>query len=286
MRLSTLDHGHRVRAKLFLAMTGRDSPDIVRMLLYRPDFFSRPLLVVTADAMRGPSYWTTAEREYIGMRTAQLHRCPFCVDSHVEMTRLAGHGEIDPDDPGSARPELRAVRAFLDTTQSPDRVDPVGVEGLPASAVVEALRVDLVWNVINRLANAFGFVLRGDQVHSGTRALHRFGYRFPGFLLAGGDSSDHGGPVENLRHAVFEGPGVTDPELRRAAGSGAGPGPWQAYVALVRDASYRIDADDIGRLVSAGHDEESVFEVTVAAAVGAALSSFDAGRRVVGGTSA
>lgn len=281
MRLSILDNGHRARAKMFLTMTGRDSPDIVRMLLYRPDFFSRPLLVITAEAMRGPSYWTTAEREYLGMRTAQLHRCPFCVDSHVEMTRLTGHGEIDPDDPSSARPELRAVRAFLDSTQSGD---PGGVEGLPASAVVEALRVDLVWNVINRLANAFGFVLRGDQVHSGTRALNRFGYRFPGFLLAGGDSVDHGGPVENLRYAVFQGPGVTDPAVRRAAGSGEGP--WQSYVALVRDASYRVGAEDIDRLVSGGLDEESVFEITVAAAVGAALASFDAGRRVVGGTSA
>ncbi|MGW0632137.1 hypothetical protein [Streptomyces sp. NPDC002758] len=45
-----------------------------------------------------------------------MHRCPFCIDSHAELTRIAGHGEIDPDDPGSARPQLRAVREFLDQT--------------------------------------------------------------------------------------------------------------------------------------------------------------------------
>ncbi|MFF3468806.1 hypothetical protein ACWCQN_39010 [Streptomyces sp. NPDC001984] len=45
-----------------------------------------------------------------------MHRCPFCIDSHAELTRIAGHGEIDPDDPGSARPQLRAVREFLDLT--------------------------------------------------------------------------------------------------------------------------------------------------------------------------
>jgi AhpD family alkylhydroperoxidase len=281
MRLSILDKGHRLRARLFFAMTGRDTPDIVRTLLYRPDFFARPLLAITAPAMRGPSYWTAAEREYLAMRTAQLHRCPFCVDSHAQLTRIAGHGEIAPDSPESARPELRAVREFLDTTQTPDRVTH-GVDGVPADAVREALRVDLVWNIVNRIANAFGFTLRGDQVYSGTRALHRFGYRFPGFLLAGGDRTAHGDPIENLRHAVFTAPATTDPALRGAAATGEDlDEPWRSYTALVRDASHRITDADLTRLTGAGHTEDEVFEMTVAAAVGAALRTFDAGRRAV-----
>jgi hypothetical protein len=44
----------------------------------------------------------------------RLRQCLFCIDSHAELTRIAGHGEIDPDSPASARPQLRAVRAFLD----------------------------------------------------------------------------------------------------------------------------------------------------------------------------
>ena len=122
MRLSVLDNGHRRRAKLFLALTSMmsrvDSPDITKMLLYRPGFLARVLLELTADAMRGPSYWTAGEREYLAMCTAQLYQCPFCIDSHTELTRIAGQGEIDPDDPASARPQLRAVREFLDRTRT------------------------------------------------------------------------------------------------------------------------------------------------------------------------
>lgn len=247
MRLSCLDNGHRLRAKLFLRMTSRDAPDVVRMLLYRPGFFARPLLALTVDAMRGPSYWTVGEREEMARRVAQRHRCAFCLESHTEMTRLTGH------DPATAR----------------------SVDDAPPHARREAARVALVWEIVNRLGNAFGFALRGDQVHTGTRALHRFGYRFPGFLLAGGADAGHEDPVENLRHAVFEAPAVTDPALRRAAATGAGMAePWASYTALVRDASYRITDADLERLPGA---EDEVFELTVAAAVGAALRDYDAG---------
>jgi AhpD family alkylhydroperoxidase len=288
MRLSILDHGHRRRAKLFLtftsAMSRVDSPDIVKMLLYRPGFAARPLVELTADAMRGPSYWTAGEREYLAMCTAQLLQCPFCIDTHAELTRIAGHGDIDPDDPASVRPELRAVRDFLATvTCTPDRADATGVDGLPEHAVLEALRLNLVFNIINRLANAFGFTLREGQLHSGTRALHRFGYRFPGFLLADGETTRHGDATEQLRHAVLDAPAITDPALRTAAAAASPlPQPWQSYVTTVRDASYKITGTDIDRLTAAGHTEDEIFEVTVAAAVGAATRGFDAGRRALG----
>ena len=306
MRLSILDHGHRRRAKLFMTLTSTmsrvDSPDIVKMLLYRPGFLTRPLLELTAEAMRGPSYWTAGEREYLAMCTAQLHRCSFCVDSHAELTRIAGHGEIDPDDPASARPQLRAVRELLDvTSRTPGGVDAteavVGVADLPEHALREALHVQLVWNIVNRLANAFGFTLREGQLHSGTRALHRFGYRFPSFLLtvassilltssslllSRGRSGDHGDPVADLRHAVLDAPAATDPALRAAAAAGDPlPEPWQAYATTVRDASYLVTETDVDRLTTAGCSEDQIFEVTVAAAVGAALRSFDASRNAL-----
>ncbi|MFI5606970.1 hypothetical protein [Amycolatopsis sp. NPDC051903] len=289
MRLSILDHGHRRRAKLFLsatsAMSRVDSPDIVLTLLYRPDFMSRALLDLTAPAMRGPSHWTAGEREFLAMGTAKLHECPFCAVTHEELVRIAGVGEIDPERPESARPELRAVRAFLDTVSGPGgEPDATLVAGVPKDAVLEALRVNLVWDVVNRLANAFGFVLRDGQLHSGTRSLHRFGYRFPGFLLAGGTAADHGDVVENLRHSVLDAAGVTDRALRVALVAGDPVGePWQSYAEQVRGASYRVTDEEIAALVAAGHSEDEIFEVTEAAAVGAALRAYDAGRKAIDG---
>lgn len=274
MRLSVLDDGHRRRARLFMAVTGKlsgvTSPDIVKLLLYRPGFLTRPLLELTAPAMRGESYWTAGEREYLAMSTARVHECPFCVVTHAELTRIAGHGEIDPDRPADARPELLVVQRFLEDVSR--NLAPAPPRDVPAHAVAEALTVNLVWNIVNRLANAFGFELLDGQLKVGTKALHRAGYRFPGFLLADGP--------DDLRESVFEQPARTSPELRRAAGTGEGPAePWRDYAALVRDASHRITDDDVRRLLAAGHSEDEVFEVTVAAAVGAALHSFDAARK-------
>ena len=288
MRLSNLEHGHRRRAKVFLTLTGAtsrvDTPDIVKMLLYRPGFLARPLLNLTVDAMRGPSYWTAGEREYLAMCTAQLLRCPFCIDTHAELTRIASHGVINPDDPGSTRPELRAVRDFLATlSRTPDEADVGVVAALPEHAVLEALRVSLVFGIIGRLANAFGFTLGEGQARTGARSLHRFGYRFPGFLLAEGKTSGSGDAVQDLRQAVLDAPATTDQALRTAAAAGdALSEPWQSYAAAVRDASYEVTDADIGVLTAAGHTEDEIFEVTVAAAVGAALRCFDAGRHLLG----
>ncbi|KAA0115895.1 hypothetical protein [Mycolicibacterium sp. P9-22] len=278
MRLAILDHGHRRRAKVFLALAGLrgGTPDIVKMLLYRPGFLTRPLLALTVPVMRGPSFWSAGEREFLAMSTAQTLQCPFCIDTHAELTRIASGGAIDPDGSTSIRPELAAVRDFLATLDGSPNAPPVA--GLPEPAVLEALRVALVFNIIGRLANAFGFVLREGQAENGARALHRVGYRFPGFLIAGGPDTGGGDAIGRLRHSVLDGPGSTDPALRSAAASGAPmPEPWESFTARVRDASYTIGAAEIDHLLAAGNTEDDIFEATVAAATGAAIRAFDLG---------
>lgn len=89
--------------------------------------------------------------------------------------------------------------------------------------------------------------------------------------------------VAGLRAAVLDGPGEVDPELRRAAAAGTGlPSPWDGYVTKVRDASYRITDGDIAALKAAGCPEEEIFEVTIAAATGAALRRLAVGLHALG----
>lgn len=301
MRLSVLDDGHRLRARMFLSLTARmsgvDASDVPKTLLYRPELLGRAMLELSAEMMRGPSFWTAGEREYIAMRNAGWHRCPFCAESHTEMVRIASTGEIDPEDPGSARPELAPVLGLLEkVTRTPELVsardlEEVRAAGVPDAAILDALHVNLIWNVVNRLANVFGFELRAGQLEEGTRALHKYGYRFPGFLTSGGHrpaltgiTDRHERLVADLRQSVLDSPAATDQAIRRSAAAGDPlPEPWNAYAALVRDASYQVTDADIDKLQAAGHTEDEIFEITVAAATGAALRSLDAGLLVLAG---
>jgi AhpD family alkylhydroperoxidase len=282
MRLTILERGHRWRARLFISALSRlsrvEMSDVPKTLLYRPEFFGRAMIDLSAEAMRGPSFWSAGEREYLATFTARLHRCPYCITSHTELTRIASGGEIDAGDPDSVRSQLRAVLPLIEkVTRAPDLVSAGDVDAdLPEPAIVEALHVNLVFNVVSRLANAFDFVLREGQLAKGTRSLHRFGYRLPGFVT-GGTRAD-GDPVEALRRTVFGSTAVTDPATRHAAGSGGTlPEPLGPYARTVRDQSYRISDAGIARLRAADKSEDEIFEVTVAAAVGAALHSLESG---------
>jgi hypothetical protein len=101
-----------------------------------------------------------------------------------------------------------------------------------------------------------------------------------------GDPTDrHAAAVKALRHAVFESRGSTEPALRDAAGSGGQlPEPFGPYADKVRDQSYRITDSDFAGLTAAGLSDDAIFEITIAAAVGAALQRLDAGMRAVRGS--
>lgn len=102
--------------------------------------------------------------------------------------------------------------------------------------------------------------------------------------------------VGRLRASVLEGPGVTDPALRQAVASSASalgggtaalkPAVPQDISALVdkiaRRASTVTDAD-VQAVRRAGYSEDAVFEITAAAAVGAALGRLERGMAALKG---
>lgn len=193
MRLSNLETGQRKPAKFFLLMaskgSGAEMADVVKMFLYRPEFFGRAISELFAETMRGPSFWTAGEREFIALCVAKLYKVQYCIDIHTEMIGIASAGELDAADVGTVRPELRALLPFLEkVTRSPDSVSESDLTearelGVPEEAVIEALHVAFVWDSIDRLAYAFDFKLLDGQLKKGTRALHQFKYRFPAFTL-------------------------------------------------------------------------------------------------------
>ena len=92
---------------------------------------------------------------------------------------------------------------------------------------------------------------------------------------------------------VLAGPGHTPRELRRAllaraAGLGGGrdpgpasgetvPAPLAAYADKVARHAYKVTDEDLGALQRAGNSDDALFEVTVSAALGAALGRLERG---------
>ncbi len=81
MRLAVVDHGHAPDEAAVLAMirerSGAEPLGVVKTLLYRPELFGRPFSAALDLAMRGPSDWSTAERELFAGFVSSLNQCPF-----------------------------------------------------------------------------------------------------------------------------------------------------------------------------------------------------------------
>jgi len=92
----------------------------------------------------------------------------------------------------------------------------------------------------------------------------------------------HADAAADLRRTVLDTPGASDRAARRAALAAHDvPEPLAAYLGKVREASYRITDADVDGLLVAGLSEDAVFELTLAAALGAAGRRLDAGLRAL-----
>ena len=91
----------------------------------------------------------------------------------------------------------------------------------------------------------------------------------------------HADEVVALLQAVLESPAVTDPATRAAAFNNTLPPPLGQYVAKVHGESYRIAEGEVEALLASGYSQDAVFELTVAAALGAAKQRLEAGLRAL-----
>jgi alkylhydroperoxidase family enzyme len=89
--------------------------------------------------------------------------------------------------------------------------------------------------------------------------------------------------------AVLHTPGDTPEAVRRAAFEHAGgtrdgvPPALTHYVDTVAGHAYRVTDADVAALQAAGFSDDSIFEITVATAVGAALHRLDRGMAALRG---
>jgi uncharacterized peroxidase-related enzyme len=193
MRLEILSRGHtwprKLQLRIMRILSGKEAPDVIKLILYRNEFFGGPYLRAVQYALRGPSEWTVTERELIAAVVSQANECPFCVRSHgAVVDRLAGPGLLaavlsDLDE--APLPEgLRAtLKLVVKATRDPgaatrEDVRAVLASGVSRAALQDALHIALLFNVINRLANAFDFEIPSERAFAAdARMLATIGYR-------------------------------------------------------------------------------------------------------------
>lgn len=84
--------------------------------------------------------------------------------------------------------------------------------------------------------------------------------------------------VSAFRDAVLRGKAVLSPTVRRIALEGGDAGTdSRDYLAKVRAHAYRVTDEDVAALRSAGWTDETIYELTIAAAVGEGLRRLDVG---------
>lgn len=194
MRLPSLIRGDRFAHRAFIRLTrllGADADDVVKVIFHRPAFFGGPFIAFAREAMRGPSAWSAGERELFGSVVSSANECAFCVGTHEVITEnLLGAGALRNWEDGGHGPRATATCRFLQKlTREPDAIDRADVRlvldaGVEPCALLEAVYVAVLFNLINRIANALDFGYRSDSVRiRGAAMLHRMGYTVPGFLM-------------------------------------------------------------------------------------------------------
>jgi hypothetical protein len=83
--------------------------------------------------------------------------------------------------------------------------------------------------------------------------------------------------LEALGAVILDGPGVLPPEVRRAAARGDAPEPFAEHVDTIHRHAYRVTDRMVAALAKTGEGDDGVFEISVAAAYGAARARLDAG---------
>lgn len=193
MRLEILNSGHGFGTKVLFAIIRAASRhpvlDVIKLVKYRADFYGGPMKEVTHDAMRGPSAWSVGDRELMAAIVAKTNACEWCTKAH---TAVAEGAYRDPAlvaavladlDTAPIEEPLRATLCLLrkltrNHTVTADDIRVVLAAGVSTQQIEDALAVSFSFNVVARLADAFGFIQPGPKAfEAGAKYLLARGYR-------------------------------------------------------------------------------------------------------------
>ena len=193
MRLRILDSGHGLGTKALFALIRVASRqpvlDVVKVVKYRSDFYGGPMSAVTQEAMRGPSAWSVGDRELMAAFVAKSNQCEFCTKAHAAVAQRAYRDEravsvlLSDLDTAAIEEPLRAALLMLGKLTREHAVDAddmraVLAAGASREQIEDALAVCFSFNVIGRLADAFGFFVPGPKAfEDGAKYLLARGYR-------------------------------------------------------------------------------------------------------------
>jgi uncharacterized peroxidase-related enzyme len=194
MRLKTVEQGRALRQKLMLGMMrfviGVRVPDVLRIIVHRPEFFGQPYYAWTQAIMRGPSEWSIGQRELFAAFTSYLNQCEYCLQHHRATSIQALEDEnlvqavLEDWNTAPIDEKMKVMFGFLRTLT----VEPlhVGAEdiarlravGLSDDAIEDAIHICANFNIINRLVDAFGFELPSPRgLARSTEILLTCGYQ-------------------------------------------------------------------------------------------------------------
>jgi uncharacterized peroxidase-related enzyme len=174
MRLPEIESGDGLANRLlirFISVASRMRlPDAARVAFYHKDFFGKPMGAWTQTAMRGPSPWSVTERELMACMVAKWNACAFCVGAHgstaaKEMQRAAVDEVISDFHAAPISERLKAALEFLEVmTLRPNDLKAEHAKaalnaGLSADALMDAIAVGALFNIITRYADVLDFSL-------------------------------------------------------------------------------------------------------------------------------
>jgi uncharacterized peroxidase-related enzyme len=193
MRLEIFDKKQKISAQLIaqiVRFVDGFNPDIVKVFLYRREFFGDLFQPMFYEVLRADSEWTPGERELMAAFVSWRNQCRYCTDAHrATAGRLVGDATAEAvlasPETAPISDKLRAALAFLDKlTVSPrdvtaDDIAPLRRAGISDDAIASAIEVCALFCTINRLADTFGFRLQTPRgLANEAKTLTKKNYKF------------------------------------------------------------------------------------------------------------